>query len=237
MTEAPEPHDKRFGATCSSGANLFPWTQVCSTASYYKMPAWNQGANYKMKVGTAEPLACHYPTFSITLHSWLMSLLLLLREIHSLVRALGWVPLAPKPWLLLLPVHESFSGYFLGSVALQRTWSNVAEMHKTHPHTGFCLSSVPCCDLPLAPVQMSQHEWELSSSDFSPTEARRFRHLWREDSWNVSNLFFFFFFFQMQNIYLNLGKHPSLWLFVWRNLEAFLRLDCLLSSVTICAVT
>lgn len=33
-----------------------------------------------------------------------------------------------------------------------------------------------------------------------------------------------------------LGKYPSPWLLAWRSLEAFSRLDCLLSSVTICTV-
>lgn len=33
-----------------------------------------------------------------------------------------------------------------------------------------------------------------------------------------------------------LGKYPSLWLLAWRSLEAFSRLNCLFSSVTMCAV-
>lgn len=120
-----------------------------------------------------------------------MSLFPLLTEIRSLARALGWLPPAPKPRLLLLPVHESFSRYFLGSLALLRTRNNVAEMQKTHPKTGFCPSLVPCCHLPLAPLQRPQHKQELSRSDFSPIGAERFRHLLGKDSWEVSNLGFF----------------------------------------------
>lgn len=81
-----------------------------------------------------------------------MSLLPLLMEIGSLARALGWVPLAPKPWLLPLPAHESFPCYFLGSLTLPRTGNDVAEMQKTHPQTASNMSE-SCPTVILAPPE------------------------------------------------------------------------------------
>lgn len=139
-----------------------------------------------------------------------MSLLPLLTETRSLARALGWVPPAPKPRLLLLPTHDSFSRYFLDSLTLLRTRNDVPEMQKTHPQTGFCPSLVSCRHLPLALLQLPQHEQELSQRDFSPIRAGRFRHLLGKASWEVSSLFFC----KCNMFSYTLGKRPSLWLFV-----------------------
>lgn len=119
-----------------------------------------------------------------------MSILLLIVEI-AVPRALGWVPTAPNPQLSLLSVCESFSSYFSDFLTLLRTGNGVAEMQKTHPKTVLSPSLVPCCHPPWSPLQLSQHEQELSQSDFSPMGAERFRHLLGKASWEVSNFFFF----------------------------------------------
>lgn len=139
-----------------------------------------------------------------------MSILLLIVEI-AVPRALGSVPPAPKTQLSLLPVCESFSSYFSYFLTLLRTGNDVAEMHKTHPKTVLSPSLVPCCHLPWSPLQLFQHEQELSQSDFSPMGAERFRHLLWKASWEVSN---FFFFCKCKMFSCTLGKHPSLRLFI-----------------------
>lgn len=138
-----------------------------------------------------------------------MSLLPLLMDTHGLARALAWVPPAPETPLLLLPLHKSFSCYFLGPLALLRTGNDVAERENIHPQTGFCPSLVPCCHLPSAPFQPPQHDQVLAQRDFSPTGAGRFRHLLGKASWEVSNLFLC----KCKMFSYTLGKHPSLRLF------------------------
>lgn len=115
----------------------------------------------------------------------------LLMETCSLTRALGCVPRALQPWLLLLSALDSFSDCILGSLTLEVVWLKCRRLILRL----FLSHFIPCCHLPLDPLQLHQNEWELKSwSDFSPTGAGRSGHLFRKVCWVVSSFFFFFFF-------------------------------------------
>lgn len=168
------------------------------------MPVWYQGGNYTTQLGTPVSLGCHYPTSSMT--DWCPSSCCLWKYAEC-----------PEP-LAGCHLHPSHSpcycqcvnpSYFSDFLVLLRTGKDGAEMQKTHPKTVFSPSLVPCCHLPLSPLQLSQHEQELSQSDFSPTGAERFRHLLGKASWEVSNFFFFLFFCKCKLFSCTLGKHPS----------------------------